>query len=112
MGGSRLQEEDLRENDLVIELLELLEKILCHGESLTIVLRVDVAVKSVRNICNHDSQGNKLDLQALAKEDALLLPGPLDVFARDLHLEVTRRRWEEVDESTDYKVGISKRPCQ
>lgn len=43
MGGARFQKKDLGENDLVVELLELFEEGIRHGESLAIILRIDVA---------------------------------------------------------------------
>lgn len=43
MCGARLQQEDFGENNLVVKLLELLQEILRHAQSLAVVLGVDVA---------------------------------------------------------------------
>lgn len=43
VGGARFQQEHLRQDNLVIELLQFPQQLLGHAESLPVVLRIDVA---------------------------------------------------------------------
>jgi hypothetical protein len=87
---SRLEQEHFGQDDLVIQLLQLFQKALGHGQRLSVVFRIDLpgirgCSQSGRAV---DSQSDELDLEALSEEHPLLLSSPGDVVVCDLHLQV------------------------
>lgn len=64
MCRSRFEEKDLRQDDLVVELFQLLQQFFRHGEGLAVVLGIDVAANRQleQRQAGGNSQCDKLDL--------------------------------------------------
>jgi hypothetical protein len=104
VGGSRFEEKDFGEDDLVIELFQLFQQSLGHRQCLPVILRVDLPVMSAVGrmySARFSSQSDEFNLQALSEEDSFLFPCPRDIIVGHLHLQISGGCWEIVDQGSD-----------